>query len=272
MVTLSLLTALLILNTTAPKAEGDRFVTYNVENSDLSYNGIRTMLQDSRGFIWAGTHKGLCRYDGRYFRCYDRDDFKLRSDFICSLAEDESGRIWVGTDNGLVVYDHSKRSFSKMGIGDRIYSIARDSRGSMWVGTRQNGIFLCRQGRAPQNVALTDDSGRDITNVYLVAPAKDGVWIASYYENIYYLAPSLYFSPTPIRTVPEDFFKGDDVEGLVYVPSDNCNSGPWSSVPTGTGPSAWLPLPGCLLSILTAEAQPVTNPISQDSIRFRKIS
>lgn len=57
---LSVITALLIgalLN-----ASPYQFVKINTENSDLSYDGISKIYQDSRDFIWIRTFKGLNRY------------------------------------------------------------------------------------------------------------------------------------------------------------------------------------------------------------------
>ena len=45
-----------------------QFAHINKEHNGLVYNGIREMIQDSRGIMWIGTHKGLSRYDGTRFK------------------------------------------------------------------------------------------------------------------------------------------------------------------------------------------------------------
>ena len=50
------------------------FSHINTSNSGLSYDGIRCMLRDSRGYVWIGTQKGLSRYDGTRFRVYNRKE------------------------------------------------------------------------------------------------------------------------------------------------------------------------------------------------------
>jgi len=37
----------------------------------LSNNSIKGIAQDSLGYIWIATNKGLNRFDGRFFNCYD---------------------------------------------------------------------------------------------------------------------------------------------------------------------------------------------------------
>ena len=119
-----------------------QFSHLNRENSGLSYDSIREIFQDSRGFVWIGTYKGLSRYDGVRFKNYDRDDFGVTSDFINVIREDLDGNLWIGTDNGVVVYDPMEDSFSslKAFLGndasvpdDRIFAIERNSKGVMWI-------------------------------------------------------------------------------------------------------------------------------------------
>ena len=49
------------------KVEDFPFVHINRSNSNISYDGISRICQDSRGFLWIGTFKGLNRFDGDSF-------------------------------------------------------------------------------------------------------------------------------------------------------------------------------------------------------------
>ena len=85
----------------APSLSGREFIRFHTGNSDISYDGINKIFQDSQGFIWIGTFKGLNRYDGTRFRVWYRESLGLHSDFIHQIAEDRDGNIWVGTDAGV---------------------------------------------------------------------------------------------------------------------------------------------------------------------------
>ena len=87
------------------------FSHLNKDESGLSYDSIREIFQDSRGFVWIGTYKGLSRYDGVRFKNYGRNDFGITSDFVNVIREDSEGNLWIGTDNGVVIYDYRQDIF-----------------------------------------------------------------------------------------------------------------------------------------------------------------
>ena len=76
-------------------------------NEDLSNQQVTAFAEDSTGYIWIGTARGLNRYDSHNYYCYyynTKDDTSLPSNQIICLLVDSKGRLWVGTDNGLCYY------------------------------------------------------------------------------------------------------------------------------------------------------------------------
>ncbi len=90
-----------------------QFTHINTSNSDISYDGISKIMQDSRGFIWIGTFKGLNRYDGTRFVTYYKEQLGLDSDFIHTIIEDKEGNLWIGTDTGVTRYIYDKATFER---------------------------------------------------------------------------------------------------------------------------------------------------------------
>ena len=124
------------------RAQHNLFSHFNKERNGLSYDSVRDIFQDSRGYVWIGTYKGLSRYDGKRFKNYDRSDFGVTSDFINVIKEVLDGNLWIGTDNGVVVYDYARDKFIRLSsmVGssikapdDRIFAIERNSAGVMWI-------------------------------------------------------------------------------------------------------------------------------------------
>ncbi len=119
----------------------------------LSQNTVRTLLQDSNGFIWIGTEDGLNRFDGYKFKIYGFNSQNKSSNafnFINVLFEDQKKRIWVGTrSNGLFKYDWETELFenflfdkdsSNLLLTNSITVITEDNKGNLWIGT-ENGLI-----------------------------------------------------------------------------------------------------------------------------------
>ena len=88
-------------------AEQFRFIHYEVENG-LSSNTVRSITQDSQGFMWFGTENGLNRFDGYNFKIFKNivgDSTSIGNNYIYSLLEDSDKTFWVGTDEGLYIYN-----------------------------------------------------------------------------------------------------------------------------------------------------------------------
>ncbi|WP_139958588.1 hybrid sensor histidine kinase/response regulator transcription factor [Flavicella sediminum] len=82
----------------------------------LAHNGITSILEDSRGYIWFGTYDGLNRYNGYDFKIYKNLVHKkiITSNRIREIMEDSQGDIWIGTDNGISVFDYSSEKFKNI--------------------------------------------------------------------------------------------------------------------------------------------------------------
>ncbi|MCB9211282.1 MAG: SpoIIE family protein phosphatase [Ignavibacteriales bacterium] len=77
------------------------------QSDGLINNSVISILQDSYGFVWLGTHQGLQRYDGTSFNNFENvegDTSGLVNNYVASLSEDKEGNIWIGTGDGLNKY------------------------------------------------------------------------------------------------------------------------------------------------------------------------
>jgi ligand-binding sensor domain-containing protein len=130
-----------------------RFEHFTVDEG-LSHSQVSCMLQDSRGFMWIGTHEGLNKYDGYEFTVYKKDTDKpgsISGSMIRCLYEDKRKRLWIGTlNNGLNLYDRDSDSFAHFNTDStsliriksmQVNSILEDQMGNLWIGTA-NGIEL----------------------------------------------------------------------------------------------------------------------------------
>ncbi len=127
------------------------FEEYNLDHG-LPFVTVFAILQDSKGYIWAGNNGCLTRYDGYDLTVYKpSEDFihagKIKGSTVNVLQEDQYGNLWFGTDStGLSRIDPATGEFSHYpfipdndnSISDgRVTAIAEDAFGRIWVGTTQ---------------------------------------------------------------------------------------------------------------------------------------
>jgi streptogramin lyase len=104
---------------------------------------LRTIVQDSHGFLWIGTGKGLYRYDGVQFKGYfprDGDHRSISDTEIMSIFRSTNDRIWIGTAlHGIDVYEPHSDQFDRLAAfpdsTGRIWSFAEDGEETIWIGS-----------------------------------------------------------------------------------------------------------------------------------------
>lgn len=192
----------------------------------LSYNAVKCMMQDSRGYIWIGTYKGLNRYDGTRIKNYGGQELGVSSDYINALSEDSTGNVLIGTDNGIVIYDYRKDSFRLPAgadlLDDRVYDIRKDSKGVSWIGSRAQGLF--RYDPATDGISRIDartPDGEPIRDIYRIVIDRSGrMYAAVYCNDIYQISEDGVMRRIEISGQP-DYFGKDDIEGLALNPKSN---------------------------------------------------
>lgn len=115
---------------------------------DLS-NGIRQIFEDSKGSIWLGTERGICKviekdnkFSFKLFQNISNDINSLTHNTVMCFYEDDQGFIWVGTLGGLNRFDPKTgkvKSYTyKDGLANNvIYGLLPDEAGNLWMSTNK---------------------------------------------------------------------------------------------------------------------------------------
>ncbi|MGB0868945.1 MAG: histidine kinase [Flavobacteriales bacterium] len=75
------------------------YLHYSTKNG-LPSNEVYCVFQDSKGYIWFGTDRGLVKYDGYDFNTYTTLD-GLKDNVVLAINEDNKGNIWYSCLNNL---------------------------------------------------------------------------------------------------------------------------------------------------------------------------
>lgn len=140
---------------------------------------VTGLYQDSLGFIWMGTPRGLHRFDGYSFKYWlptAEDSTTISHNEIWALFGESDGTLWVGTDGGLNHFNPATDQFTRY-LHDtldqtslshnRIVEVNKDHLGHIWVGTK-NGLSILspsRKGFTRFGVNKNSDEGYAINDI-----------------------------------------------------------------------------------------------------------
>lgn len=169
----------------------------------------RCFVQDSDGFIWVGTNKGLCCYDGYDVQAHYRNGAPENVQ-IHALAMSADGCLFLGTEAGMMIYDyrHGKYIDSVSGPDCIVRSLLLDGN-VLWLGTTDGLYTYDISGGGFVCVLPGED-------VYSVVRLRDRIFVGT--RN------GLYFK-TPVSSVFEkvDIDGMDPFVGALYA-DENSNS------------------------------------------------
>jgi signal transduction histidine kinase len=151
------------------QAQEFRFRYYGKEDG-LTNLSVQCVLQDSSGFLWAGTDNGLFRYDGKRFTRFGTSE-GLSGAIIASLTQTKDGTLWVGTRLELARWDGSRFEIVRKGNFD---TMAADYRGHLFAAGK-DGLVAARNSAAGWEFKTRTDLGSDALSVSVAGD----LWLAN---------------------------------------------------------------------------------------------
>lgn len=125
-----------------------RFELFTLPGEDGS-NSVQCIVQDSTGFLWFASMKGLHRFDGQHVLTYrydPKDPFSLAADYVEWICPGRNGILWLGhSESGVSAFDprtekcvrYSREAAepNKRLIDNHVSMIVEDPAGFIWIGT-----------------------------------------------------------------------------------------------------------------------------------------
>lgn len=174
-------------NTEIKRIKSD--ITFNSLPKHFPYRATRSIIQDSKGFMWFGTENGLARFDGLNLKIYENElnnPTSIRHNTVNVVLEDKNSKLWVGTSHGLNIYNREHDSFFAIeedtdaaALLNQSYvsSLAFSSDSLLWIGTFTYGLFCINvnTGKLERfRLDLEDGSGVNITCI--CADTNNRIW------------------------------------------------------------------------------------------------
>jgi signal transduction histidine kinase/ligand-binding sensor domain-containing protein len=113
------------------------------EREGLPGGTLWQFAHDSDGVVWAGTNRGLARFDGDHWTRFGRER-GLPGNYANPITVDRRGTLWAGTDSGVFVMSRGARKF-EMRLRTRLWTIQEAMReapdGSIWSSAIGKGLI-----------------------------------------------------------------------------------------------------------------------------------
>lgn len=150
----------------------------------LPSNDVRKLFQDSEGYIWIPTYRGLARYDGSGTVICNTAEAggSMSSTLVNAVAEGEDGILWVGTDKGVLKLDRRTGKISPCPetAGCNITSFFSIPGHGIWTGGDKGLLFKPSDGAEFSPVRL-NDGDRPILAITSISPGSEGIlWLCSF--------------------------------------------------------------------------------------------
>jgi ligand-binding sensor domain-containing protein len=111
----------------------------HIAGSNISNQTITSFAEDTFGYIWIGTVRGLNRFNGfDYYQYFNNneDSLSLSDDRICSILCDSQKNIWIATRNGISLYNSKTDCFSRpviKGLSQNATQILENNKGAIYA-------------------------------------------------------------------------------------------------------------------------------------------
>jgi len=210
---------------------------YYTTDQGLPSNTVRSLLQDSDGFVWAGTSSGLCWCNGNEFTLCDPPEGEEWGKSVFDICESkETGTLWVGTFEGLYYMHKDQRRLSRLkSVGNEgpsedcsINRIVADDNHNIWVGTIEQGLFRYSIPNGKWVSYLDKGPGKSINDILVTSDQQ--IWVVCLDDSIYkYNTAADDFTAYPVvdrfskRKMQSGTCLCQDTFGDLWVCDSNCD-------------------------------------------------
>jgi len=103
---------------------------------------VYDLYQDSKGYIWIGTDKGVCKYNGnKFFYYHNKEEL---SEALSGIQEDPKGRIWMRNFKDQIFYvEDDSLHYFEMPKKIPIQDFLVDTKGAIWLIDRMQDSLYC---------------------------------------------------------------------------------------------------------------------------------
>lgn len=198
-----LLFLFILLNTlsasAADRGASNYYFSHISGENGLSQSNVKSIIQDSYGFLWFGTKNGLNRFDGTSIVQMNCDDLLTGTGNhnISALFEDKDRQLWVGTDRGVYLYNPESDIFTAMNqkteaginMNNWVANIVEDSLGNIWVVVPDQGVFRYKDNELHYYEVTNKKNFKTEAPDCICVRANGEVWVGTWGVGLFLYNP-----------------------------------------------------------------------------------
>lgn len=181
-----------ILNIQAQDFSGRNYYFNLTTFEGLASNTVGAIQKDSLGFIWIGTKKGLCRFDG----CEIKEYPALKGQDIWTIEELDKDTLIIGTVNNLFYFSRCNNTLIKSDISSAIVRDIQKVNSSKFLVATEGGLYL-----------VTNHVSRRIPLGSGVSPCNNVRGLLRENENVYWFATDDGLGRIDLRTLKPTIYR-----------------------------------------------------------------
>ena len=219
---------------------------------------IFALFEDHTGQLWAGTEKGLARWNGQDWQIFTTRD-GLSENVVRALAEDAEGNLWIGTEGGGLNFLKAGKLISyqaeKSGLpGNDISCLYVDKEDALWIGTAGHGLARYFKGRWTHYSTSAGLASNSIS--YIIEDEDGDLWIGSNAGLMRLRKKSLNdFANGTVSSISCRTY--GEADGL---PTRECSAGSQPAACRTRDGRLWFPTTKGLVSVNPAQLHPNRQP------------
>ena len=138
---------LFFFNLTNVEAQELTTIDNVISGTEMQNHNVLSIVQDSQGFLWIGTFRGLYKYDGYNFKEYSifSKPSIINNNVKTLLIDDD--HLWIGTIGGITILNtrtdaaiNLTHSINKELANDYVTKLIKDKNNTIWVGYFTNKL------------------------------------------------------------------------------------------------------------------------------------
>lgn len=158
-------------------------------SSSLSNQRILGMTQDSLGYIWIATYRGLNRYNGREMQQYFCDDtpHSIPDNQVWDVFTDKTGRVWVATKSGVAYYtENDDFAHVRLPNSSNLSQCFAQNRGGDIFLLQSHQVLRYDSTELAFQVVIDDIGSTSYINNKIYIDAEDKLWVINDHRVLCY--------------------------------------------------------------------------------------